>query len=78
LNDFEPQATENKETTIKNINIMNEVVLKLKPEGVWKEFQGIMGVPRPSKREEKMVAYLEKWAKDHKVESKKNLAATSS
>ena len=50
---------------------MNEVVLKLKPENVWKEFQGIMGVPRPSKREEKMVAYLEKWAKDHKVEYKK-------
>ena len=50
---------------------MNEIVLKLKPENVWKEFQGIMGVPRPSKREEKMVAYLEKWAKDHKVEYKK-------
>jgi len=46
---------------------MNEVVLTLKPEGVWKEFQGIMGVPRPSKREAKMVAYLEKWAQDHKV-----------
>lgn len=46
---------------------MNEIVTKLKPEGVWKEFQGIMGVPRPSKREEKMVAYLENWAKDHNV-----------
>ena len=46
---------------------MNENILKLKPAGIWKEFQGIMNVPRPSKKEEKMVAYLEKWAKDHKV-----------
>ncbi len=46
---------------------MNESILKLKPAGIWKEFQGIMNVPRPSKKEEKMVAYLEKWAKDHKV-----------
>ena len=46
---------------------MNENILKLKPAGIWKEFQGIMNVPRPSKKEAKMVAYLEKWAKDHKV-----------
>lgn len=46
---------------------MNEVVLTLKPEGVWKEFQGIMGVPRPSKREAQIVAYLEKWAENHGV-----------
>ncbi len=46
---------------------MNESILKLKPVGIWKEFNGILGVPRPSKKETKMVAYLEKWAKDHKV-----------
>ena len=46
---------------------MNNEILKLKPAGVWKEFQGILGVPRPSKKEEKMVAYLEQWAKDHKI-----------
>ena len=46
---------------------MSDNILKLKPEGIWKEFNGILGVPRPSKKEAKMVAYLEKWAKDHKV-----------
>lgn len=46
---------------------MNEIVATLQPANVWKEFQGIMGVPRPSKKEEKMVAYLESWAIDHKV-----------
>ncbi|MBQ3737643.1 MAG: cytosol nonspecific dipeptidase, partial [Bacteroidales bacterium] len=46
---------------------MSNDILKLKPEGIWKEFNGILAVPRPSKKEAKMVAYLEKWAKDHKV-----------
>ena len=46
---------------------MSDNILKLKPEGIWKEFNGILGVPRPSKKEAKMVAYLEKWAKNHKV-----------
>ena len=46
---------------------MSDNILKLKPEGIWKEFNGILGVPRPSKKEAKMVAYLEKWAKEHKV-----------
>ena len=46
---------------------MSNDILKLKPQGIWKEFNGILGVPRPSKKEAKMVAYLEKWAKDHKV-----------
>ena len=47
---------------------MNEEILKLAPKGIWKEFQGILNVPRPSKREAQMVAYLEQWAKDHKVD----------
>ena len=46
---------------------MSDNILKLKPEGIWKEFNGILGVPRPSKKEAKMVAYLEQWAKDHNV-----------
>ena len=46
---------------------MSDNILKLKPEGIWKEFNGILRVPRPSKKEAKMVAYLEKWAKEHKV-----------
>ena len=46
---------------------MNNDILNLAPKGIWKEFHGILSVPRPSKREAKMVAYLEKWANDHKV-----------
>ena len=46
---------------------MSDNILKLKPEGIWKEFNGILRVPRPSKKEAKMLAYLEKWAKEHKV-----------
>ena len=46
---------------------MNDSILKLAPAGVWKEFQGILNVPRPSKKEGKMVKYLEQWAKDHKI-----------
>ena len=46
---------------------MSNDILKLKPEGIWKEFNGILGVPRPSKKEAKMVAYLEQWAKDHNI-----------
>ena len=34
---------------------MNECVLNLTPECVWKEFHGILAVPRPSKKEGKMV-----------------------
>ena len=47
---------------------MSDNILQLKPEGLWKEFNNILGVPRPSKKEAKMVAYLEKWAKDHNVD----------
>ena len=47
---------------------MNENILSLQPNNVWKEFQGIMNVPRPSKKEAQMVAYLENWAKEHNVQ----------
>jgi aminoacyl-histidine dipeptidase len=46
---------------------MNESLLNLQPKGVWEEFKGILNVPRPSKKETQMVSYLEKWAKDHKI-----------
>ena len=57
---------------------MNEEIVKLTPEGVWKEFQGILNVPRPSKKEAKMVDYLEKWAKNTKFNTSAKTAATSS
>ena len=47
---------------------MNECVLNLTPECVWKEFHAILAVPRPSKNEGKMVEYLINWAKELKGE----------
>lgn len=47
---------------------MNENILTLKPVGVWRQFHGILEVPRPSKKEDKMVAYLEKFAQEHNIE----------
>lgn len=28
---------------------MNECILNLAPKGIWEEFHGILGVPRPSR-----------------------------
>lgn len=40
----------------------------LKPSLVWEEFDAITKVPRPSKREEKIIAYLKEWAAKHNIE----------
>lgn len=37
----------------------------LKPVGVFKQFAKINEIPRPSKREEKMIEYLKSWGKSH-------------
>lgn len=44
----------------------------LKPEKLWQAFQQINEVPRPSKKEEKIIAFLLKWAKDHNIAAKKD------
>ena len=41
---------------------------KLAPHEVWREFEAITRVPRPSKREEKIRDYLVGWAKAHGLE----------
>lgn len=41
----------------------------LKPARVFEQFAKINQIPRPSKREEKMIAYLTNWAKEHQLES---------
>lgn len=46
----------------------------LKPEIVWKYFHQITQIPRPSKKEEKIIAYLLDFAKKHNLESKKDKA----
>ena len=40
----------------------------LKPEIFWQRFYEISQVPRPSKKEEKILEYLRNFAKEHKVE----------
>jgi dipeptidase D len=39
---------------------MNEALLKLSPERVWYYFTEILKIPRPSKKEEKIIAYLKR------------------
>lgn len=48
----------------------------LKPEAVWGYFEEICQVPRPSKKEGKIVAYLLDWAKKHHLEAKRDEAVT--
>lgn len=51
---------------------MNNALGSLKPEHIWKHFEAITEVPRPSKKEEKIVAFMEEWAKKEKLEYKKD------
>ncbi len=46
----------------------------LNPSEVWKYFEEILSIPRPSKKEEKIIAYLEDFAEKHKLNYKKDKA----
>lgn len=46
----------------------------LEPQDVWKYFLEICKVPRPSKKEEQIIAYLEKFATDNNLEHRKDEA----
>lgn len=48
---------------------MEEKIAQLKPERLWHYFMEICKVPRPSKKEEKIAAYLMKFGKDHALET---------
>ena len=43
---------------------------ELKPQGVFEQFARINEIPRPSKREEKMIEYLRQWGESHQLETK--------
>ncbi|MDL2291915.1 cytosol nonspecific dipeptidase, partial [Bacteroides sp. OttesenSCG-928-F21] len=45
-------------------------VKDLKPESVFHYFEEICNVPRPSKKEEKIIAYLIEFGKKHNLETK--------
>lgn len=48
---------------------MQNVFENLKPANVWRYFDEIMQIPRPSKHEEKVSAYLQKFGKDLGLET---------
>jgi len=48
---------------------MNEHLSQLQPTAVWKYFKEILEIPRPSKKEEKIIAYLLKFGKEHGLET---------
>ena len=49
---------------------------ELKPESVFYYFSEICKVPRPSKKEEKIISYLENFAAEQKLEIKTQLLNT--
>jgi len=44
----------------------------LEPKNVWNIFEEITKTPRPSKHEEKIVAWIKEWAKEHKIACKED------
>ena len=46
----------------------------LQPISVWKHFHEITQIPRPSKKEEKILAYLKAFASEHQLECKSDAA----
>ena len=51
---------------------MNNQLLNLEPKKIWFYFNEILQIPRPSKKEEKIAAYLMNFAKAHNLEAKQD------
>lgn len=49
-------------------------ITELKPTDIYKYFDQILGIPRPSKQEEKIIGYLENFAKENNLDFKKDKA----
>jgi len=47
-------------------------ITDLKPQEIWKYFDDITKIPRPSKKEEKIIQYLLDFAKEHDLEAEKD------
>lgn len=47
---------------------MNKLLEKLNPQPVWQYFEEICKIPRPSKKEWRILKYLTEFAKEHKLE----------
>jgi dipeptidase D len=48
---------------------MNMTLKELQPTAIWHYFSEICTIPRPSKKEEQVIAYLQKFGKEHGLET---------
>ncbi|MAP53437.1 aminoacyl-histidine dipeptidase [Altibacter sp.] len=48
---------------------MNEAIKNLEPKAVWKNFADLNAVPRPSKKEERVIAFMKEFGKRVKLET---------
>ena len=53
---------------------MSSPLAKLEPKLVWKHFDAIRQIPRPSKHEERVAEHVVSWAKSHSFETKRDAA----
>ncbi len=53
---------------------MKNILSDLKPIEIWKHFEEICQIPRPSKKEEKIIAFLLEFGKKHNLETKRDQA----
>ena len=37
----------------------------LEPNGIWRNFHSLTQIPRPSKKEAKVIAFMKQWGEDH-------------
>lgn len=51
---------------------MNEALLDLEPKRIWYYFREILEIPRPSKKEDRIAAYLLSFAEEYGLESKRD------
>ena len=49
-------------------------IKELQPSAIWGYFHDITRIPRPSKKEEKILAYLKEFASSHNLEAKQDRA----
>ena len=48
---------------------MNEAIKELKPKAVWKNFADLNAVPRPSKKEERVIKFMQDFGKKLNLET---------
>jgi dipeptidase D len=51
---------------------MSFKISQLEPNGIWANFENICNVPRPSRKEEKIIAFIEAFAATNKLDCKKD------